>query len=668
MSAVETSVLCQSPTKIVQRKSRFLKAGRYSVLIEICLTIIACFTILRIGMLVAFSESSLPGIWEWIVVLWTGFRFDVLVTLCSAFPQLVFLSLIQNPRKMGRFVQTCLEVQWISGYIVLLTVLISEWLFFDEFRSRLNYIAFEYLVYPTEVCCNIWESYQTGKLITVVAIIGVAVYAFIRERYLHRLSDTLPAKQRGMIVLATAGLILGLGSSTSMSSSQVTNDRTANECAANGIYSFVYYAWTCRFHFDDFYQTTTTADAIARSRVTVQAEGTDFILNSAHPLDRFVTTNREQRNVNVVLILEESLGSNFIGALGDDRGLSPEFDKLCKEGLLFDNWYATGNRTARALEAVTTSLPPLPTESILKRDHSTNIFTLADVLAARGYERMFVTGGRGLFDGVRSFMTSNGFNHFVEQSDFNDPTFTNAWGVSDEDMFHRAVEEMDNFHHRKKPFFATLLTVSNHRPFTYPSGRISNGEQSREDAVRYADWAIGDFFRSVREKPYYKNTIFVVMGDHGARVYGSQLFPVDSYRVPVLVIDPSRTSSSRCNTLASSLDVAPTIMGLLGGNYRSVFFGRDVLSLQPARGYAVMQHNHELALLDSRHRLTVLSSGKRVFNFTVDPKTYELTPATVTDANDATNLMALFQTANRLYYGDQCHPDSAVVSPRLVSR
>ncbi|MBC7966090.1 MAG: sulfatase-like hydrolase/transferase [Fuerstia sp.] len=565
---------------------------------------------------------------------------------------------------MGRASRFCLEFQWLAGYGLLLSIILAEWLFFDEFRTRFNYIAFEYLVYPAEVCCNIWESYQTGKIITVVVLLGVVLYAVLRERYLQRIPDSMPASRRWSIVAVTFCVTLALWFTTPMTASQVTRSRTANECACNGIYSFVYYAWTCRFDFEEFYKTTSDADAVVRSRAAVESTDSSFIENSQHPLDRIVTTGRPQRDVNVVLILEESLGSDFIGALGDTRGLSPEFDKLCEQGLLFNNWYATGNRTARALEAVTTAMPPLPTESILKRDHSTNVFTLAHVLAERGYERLFATGGRGMFDGVKSFMTANGFNHFVEQADYLDPVFVNAWGVSDEDMFHRAAEELDKFHHKGKPFFATLLTVSNHRPFTYPAGRIDSDEQSRENAVRYSDWAIGDFFKRVREKEFYKNTIFIVMGDHGARVYGSQLFPVRSYRVPVLVIDPAQSSASQCSTLASSLDIAPTIMGMLGGSYRSVFFGRDALAIDPKDGYAIMQHNHEIAMLNAENHLTILSSQKRTFSFDVNPTTAELTPKKELYKEDAANLMSIFQTANRLYYGDACHPDS---TSRLTS-
>lgn len=189
---------------------------------------------------------------------------------------------------------------------------------------------------------------------------------------------------------------------------------------------------------------------------------------------------------------------------------------------------------------MTASLPPIPTESILKRDRSRHVYTLAHVLEKRGYNRLFMTAGRGIFDGVRSFMTANGFNRFVEQKDFVKPAFVNAWGVSDEDLFNKALTELDTLHDEGKPFLACLLTVSNHRPFTYPDGRIDrpSSELQRDNAVKYADWSIGQFFDKVGEHAWKKNTLFVVMGDHGARVYGSQLFPMKSYRVPVLMLRP----------------------------------------------------------------------------------------------------------------------------------
>jgi len=478
-----------------------------------------------------------------------------------------------------------------------------------------------------------------------------------RARFATQLRVCTPWRRRLGLLALTLALIGALSSTSGLSSIAITQNRTANECAGNGLYSFAYHAWTCRVDFEDWYPTLTPERANSDLRAQLAMPGTEFHKGAANPIDRTVLADRPRDDTNVVIILEESFGAEFVGALGDQRGLTPQFDALCSRGVLFDNFYATGNRTARALEAVLTSLPPIPTESILKRDHSNHVFTLANALAGRGYERLFMTGGRGVFDGVRSFMTTNGFNHFIEQRDYRDPVFTNAWGVSDEDLFNRAVEELDALDSRQKPFLAVLLTVSNHRPYTFPTGRVDGASQSRESAVRYADWALGEFFRNAQQHGFYRNTLFVVMGDHGARVYGSQLFPLNSYRIPVLMIHAGRPpATERCHTLGCSLDIAPTVMGQLGGSYRSVFFGRDVQSIPPGKGRALMQHNHDVALMRANNQMVVLGTGRTSTGFVVDPTTTTLTRQPWPHQQDLVDVIAYFQVANRVYYDECCYP------------
>jgi phosphoglycerol transferase MdoB-like AlkP superfamily enzyme len=473
----------------------------------------------------------------------------------------------------------------------------------------------------------------------------------------------------GGVVLAIAAL----WSTTDMACIELSPNRVANECAGNGLYSVLHYAWTNRFDYEHFYLTTDPTDAYARVRTRIAAPGDRFHNDSPNPLDRTITSSRQRRDYNVVLVLEESFGSDFVGALGDQRGLTSCFDKLSQQGILFDNFYATGNRTARALEATLASLPPIPTESILKRDHNDRVYTLARVLADRGYQRVFVSGGRGSFDGVRAFTMTNGFEQFVELTDFASPTFTNAWGVCDEDTFGKAIEKFDELQADGRPFFALVLTVSNHPPFTFPPGRIElertrRGEaRGRLNGVKYADWALGGFFDQARSHAFYDNTVFVVMGDHGARVYGAELFPIKSYRVPVLMRLPGgEGAGTRCSTLASSLDIAPTIMGVLGGAYRSVFFGRDALHIDPASGYALMQHNHDLALLESDHRMTVLGCPKSVRSFRLDRSTMSLSPDAQADPERIADAVCFYQAADELYYAEHHFP--AVVPEPVVNR
>jgi phosphoglycerol transferase MdoB-like AlkP superfamily enzyme len=214
---------------------------------------------------------------------------------------------------------------------------------------------------------------------------------------------------------------------------------------------------------------------------------------------------------------------------------------LHRQGVLFTQAFATGNRTIRAIEATTSSLPPLPGAPIVQRRGAKDLFTLPGSARREGYQTLFVYGGRALFDGMGPYLAANGMQRIVEQSDFPPGEFSTAWGVSDQaDPRPRSLTEMENMEATGKPFFTMILSVSNHRPYSYPPGTIEPlpGLKRRQNVVRYADWAIGRFFRAAREKSFYDHTLFVVMGDHGARVYGAATIPLASYQVPILMIAP----------------------------------------------------------------------------------------------------------------------------------
>ncbi len=634
--------------------------GRYRVTLEIGAVAVLIFTLLRLVLLFGFADWKTLSLGELAQLAFVGLRFDLLTALIFLLPQILHLTLFSNRFVNGRLSRGMLDFEAAFAFLFLPFVSIAEVLFFDEFQSQFNYIAFEYLVYPTEVFGNIWQSYPVVPLLSGVAVVGAVLFLVLRRRANDLLQVALPWRRRYGILLGVLAGIGTLWSTTGMASMAISENRVANQCAGNGMYSFVYYAWTCQVEYGAFYQTIDKAKAYPRLRQRITA-GDVFHNGSSNPMDRTVIAARGRRDYNVVLILEESLGSDFIGALGDRRGLSPRFDRLTQEGLLFDNFYATGNRTARALEAVLTSIPPIPSESILKRSHSDHVYTLANVLADRGYRRLFVEGGRGIFDGKSRFALANGYERFVEWRDFKHPLFTTAWGVCDEDIFSRALAECESLHQGGQPFFMTILSTSNHRPYTYPEGRIDlpSAAQTRDNAVKYADWALGDFFAQARKHAFYENTLFVVLGDHGARVYGSQLFPMQSYRIPVLMILPhGERKATRCHTLASSLDIAPTIMGILGGSYRSVFFGRDALNIDPKSGYALMQHNHDVALLESSHRILVLGFQKKATMFRLNKTTYQLTRLDVPDADLRADAISIFQTAYELYSSEKWFPDA----------
>lgn len=633
--------------------------GRYRVVLVTFLVVMALFSIQRIALLAVYADDAALTFGRLMRFFGVGLRFDAVVAVILVLPQTMHLTFFTNSAVTGRLSRWMLLCEWSIAFAFVPFVCVAEGLFFDEFQSRFNYIAFEYLVYPHEVFGNIWETYPVIPLLAAVGVTTGLLVFLARRLTFSTLAVPLSWRRRVGMLGVVVALAAGLFGTSSVAGMQLSQHRVVNQCAGNGVYTFVYYAWTCNFDYPTFYLTAREDESYRRVRDRIGMPGDRFHQDSSNPVDRTVTSPAPRRDLNVVLIIEESFGSDYVGVLGDDRGYTPRFDELSEQGILFDNFYATGNRTARALEAILASFPPIPTEAILKRPHSDCVYTLAHVLAERGYETVFLTGGQGMFDGMYDFMTANGFQRFIEEDQIEDPIHTTVWGVCDEDTFRRTLQECTAMHASGRPFFLTVLTVTNHSPFTFPAGRIEYPSQGhvREYALKYSDWALGDFFEKARNCDFYNETVFVVLGDHGARVYGSQLFPMKSYRVPVLVLLPhGERAGTRMSTLACSMDIAPTIMGLLGGSYRSVFFGRDVFRVKRSEGYALMQHNRDIALLTADGRMMVLGCQKQATQFRMNPETYQLKLVKPVDEELQADTISFFQAGHRLYYDQRWFP------------
>jgi phosphoglycerol transferase MdoB-like AlkP superfamily enzyme len=268
--------------------------------------------------------------------------------------------------------------------------------------------------------------------------------------------------------------------------------------------------------------------------------------------------------------------------------------------LSLTNVVANGNRTVRGLEGVLCSFLPLPGDSIVKRDRSENVASMARVLAAQGYETAFLYGGSGRFDNVKPFMTANGFRQFIEQSDFAADAFRTIWGVADEFLFDELIVRQKAAHAAGQHWFGAALTVSNHKPFDIPDGRISwpKEKSRRRGAVLYADWALGRYLARAKREGLLDHTVVLVVGDHGARVYGAEEIPVTSYRVPAVIFTPdARWRGVVIDRLASQIDLAPTVLSLAGIAYDAPFFGADLLGLPDAGGRAFVNHNRSIGLL-----------------------------------------------------------------------
>ncbi len=596
------------------------------------------------GVAIAQGQATLGNIPAMMAV---GLVFDV-VTALNLFA-LFALYLVVIPGRIynsrgHRWLLAGMFSMAVFGLIYLGAV---EYFFFDEFNSRFNFVAVEYLIYPHEVFVNIWQSYPVARVMLAALALTVVAIWFVRKPLLGNRAFSGSRRIR-FVMLAILALAIGLSQATlDVTSGRYSDNRVMNELAMNGVYSFFNAALNSELDYHTFYLSLPDDDVNRRLRGMLATRNAAFLPGAGH-IERHVSGDAPPRPLNVVVLLEESLGAEYVGVYGDKRGLTPVLDSLAKQSMLFTRAYATGTRTVRGMEAVSASYPPVPGESIIKRPHNEGMFNWSTVMAKNGYVSTFIYGGFGTFDNMNYFFSSNGYR-VVDRTDMDAPQFANIWGVSDEDLFRHAVREFDEQHGRREKIFSIVMTTSNHKPFTFPAGvegvPVKGG--GREAGIRYADYAIGRFFDMAKAKPWFDDTLFVVIADHGARAYGREDIPIKTYGIPLMLYSPKHITPARVDTLTSQIDVAPTVLGVLNFTYDSTFFGIDVFKDKHPDRAIPLNHNRDVALFDGRNLFEIgfrKTSAQNVY----DPVTHSQTPAAV-DAERSKDTIAVFQKAFELY-------------------
>ena len=499
------------------------------------------------------------------------------------------------------------SLYFITLFLYVLLIIfnaVSEYFFYNEFGVRYNFIAVDYLIYTNEVIGNIMESYPIVPLFSIIFIITASATWFIYKKTKDTLIDLPNFKQK--IVLLFSFIILATISIFVIPKISYEKGNTfEKEIAANGMVKF-YEAFTNNTL--DFFKFYPTIDESLAEKNVLSA----LAINS---LNRKVTSDiQPEVHKNVVLISIESLSADFLKLYGNKDGITPFLDSLSQQSLVFTNLYATGNRTVRGLEALTLCIPPTAGESIIKRENENkNKFTTGSVFKSKGYTTKFLYGGYSYFDNMKDFFGGNGYQ-IVDRDNFKpeEITFANVWGVCDEDMAKKAISEMNKDAKTGKPFFHHWMTVSNHRPYTYPDGKIdiSPTSKSRNGGVKYTDYALKKFFEMAAKQDWYKNTVFVIVADHCASSAGKTELPMDKYRIPGMIFAPNFIKPEKFRTVASQIDLMPTLFGLLHFNYDSKFLGQDVFSKNyvPRAYIATYQ---DLGFVKDNY-LTVISPTKKI--------------------------------------------------------
>ena len=599
-------------------------------------------TISRILLFFVFKERVVenPNYGQLFLI---GLRFDLILMCYIAFLPTVLISLL--PDSVLKHFKKFFNIYFIFFLFLFLLMELSTLDFINQYDTRPNRLFLDYLIYPKEVVGTLLKSYLPSLIITTI-LLGIAL--FFAFKHGKKIFYPIDFKYKTKLFLfPVVAFFLFFGARGSLTSKRPINasnaifcsDQMTNSLGLNSLYTVAFAAYSMKNE-GDVKKYGKMDELEAYTRVKKYMDVTEFIPGEV-PFLHLQKPDAPQPKYNVVIFLQESLGAEYVGCL-NGLPLTPELDKLSKEGLLFTNLYCTGTRSVRGIEQVTAGFLPNPSESIVKLGGSQQgFFTLADAFGRQNYDTSFIYGGMANFDNMASFFNGNGFKNIIDETDFDKDgkkyAMKGTWGYSDEDLAVKANEYYKNL--RNKPFFSLMFSTSNHEPFEFPDGRIDLYEQPKNtvhNAMKYADFSIGKFFELAKKEAYFKNTIFVVIADHNTRTYGKNLVPVNKFHIPALIIAPNVEKGITYDNLASQMDIPSTVLALSGITTKTPMPGRNLLKLpKETKGRTIMLF-HETYAFRVEDDIVILNPNAKPLQFKVKSDT-ELIPVALNEelAKDA---------------------------------
>ena len=570
---------------------------RYSLLFAFISWFLMLSFFLRLSLLFwQYDEASLNIFTVFGTVL-TGLFYDIGAASFIVLPATIYYFIFPN-KWTGSWVDKAFVLFFTTLVLfILVFTFFAEITFWDEFKTRFNFIAVDYLIYTHEVISNIQQSYPLPLLICgVLSITGLILFIFYKlESFKDTFNSKATIKDRTIMLSTTILIALFFTFFITNNQAEWSKNRYNAEISKSGIYSFFAAFRNNQMSYNDFYTSLKDKSAFDIIRNKLYEKNSKF-QSERLSIHRTVTdtTSQKPSTKNVIFILVESLSGSFMREFGNKENITPFLDSLTQKSIFFDNLYATGTRTVRGMEAMTLCIPPTPGQSIVKRPDNQSLYTISNVFKSKGYNSNFFYGGDGYFDNMNAYFGGNGFTIYDRgrgsvlsdkikttrnNIDDDEVTFENAWGICDDDIYSKMLKVADEQYNKKQPFFNFVMTTSNHRPYTYPDNAIDiPSGTGRQGAVKYTDYAIKKMFEKAKNKPWFKNTVFIIIADHCASSAGKDEIDVANYHIPAFIINFPNELNQKVTKQCSQIDIFPTFFSMMHWSYQSNFFGKNVFN------------------------------------------------------------------------------------------
>ena len=601
-------------------KSAFLQP--FWFLLRSYLLLLAIFTIGRaVIFFYYFDRFEGAEVSVWLAFLY-GLRMDTIAA--SILLLLPAIILHTSPVRMAVFSNQFLRVYLLIVFLVAIYMENATLPFIDEYDVRPNVIFINYLKYPKEVLTTIWAVYKT-ELFIAFTMMGLAAYWFWRSPKTDMTALLQIPLYKRLLLLVPVFLVLALGIRSSFghrpanpSDAVFSSNRLLNEVSKNTLHSVAYAAYSEARHGGSAkkYGKMDEIEAFQRVSRRLQIES-----SQQTPFRRVESSHfKRDKPKNLVILLQESLGAQFVQALGGRPGITPHINALSKEGVFFTKLYSNGTRSIRGIAGTVAGFLATPGKGVVKRNLSQeNFFTVAQLLRSEGYKSSFFYGGESRFDNMKSWFSGNGFDEIFDEETFSETDYHGTWGVDDATVVTRANAYYKQLHENRQRFVSVIFSTTNHTPFDFPDGKIELVEgvakKSVENAIKYADYAIGKFISLAKESGYYDDTVFLIIADHNVRVYGDDVIPVDMFRIPGLILGGG-IQPVAIDALSTQPDALATALDLTGGDYAYPILGKSVFSDNKSE-IALLQY-HEIYGLRNRDEIAVIQPGIPAETYKID--------------------------------------------------